>query len=112
MTLGQGAYLIAVLSTGMVSLLCCIKRPAEKLWHLLTAIVVPFLLANGLYWHGAWQAKEAMGSTAFGEYEMWAPLFLVPWFIAGVIPSVAAVLFLRVYIRKMAQVELPSQHRK
>jgi hypothetical protein len=102
------AILIAIVSTAIVSLLCCLKRPKQKLWHLITAIVVPFLLANGLYWHEAFEAR-ARNPIAIYDYEMWAPLVLVFCTLAGAIPSVAAVLFLRVFLRKMAQVELPSQ---
>ncbi len=63
-------------STVIVSLVCCFKRPTEKLWHLLTALAVPFLLTNCLYWHEAFQAR-ARDPIAFGDYEMWAPPIII-----------------------------------
>jgi hypothetical protein len=92
MSLERAAFLTAVISTIFVSLICCAKRPSGKLWFLIAALGVPFLLANGLYWPEAWQHK---GTTVFYDYEMWAPMFIVPSFIAGAIPSVLAVLLIR-----------------
>ncbi|MGA2988301.1 MAG: hypothetical protein ABSG32_31385 [Terriglobia bacterium] len=92
MSLGFAAFLVAAFSTTVVALLSCVKRPSGKFWFLVAALVVPFTLANGLYWSEAWRSADPY---AFGDYEMWAPMFLVPWFLAGAIPSVAVVLFIR-----------------
>jgi hypothetical protein len=94
------AILIAIVSTVIVSILGCFKRPVEKLWHLITAFVVPFALVNGLYWREAFEAK-ARNPVAIGDYEMWAPLIIVFCTLAGAIPSVAAVLFSRFAVPKM-----------
>jgi hypothetical protein len=94
------AIVIAILSTATVSILCCFKRPAEKLWHLLTAIALPFALVNGLCWREAFEAR-ARNPIALGDYEMWAPVVTVFCTIAGAIPSVAAVLFIRFAVPKL-----------
>ena len=107
MSLESGAFLIAVLSTIIVSLLSCLKLRLSRFWSLMfqieVAIVVPFALANGIYWYGAWEAKEATGSTAFGDYEMWAPVFIALWSIAGIVPSMVAGFLTRLLIRKVWQ---------
>jgi hypothetical protein len=94
------AIVIAILSTVIVSILCCFKRPKEKLWHLLTALAVPFVLINCLYWSEAFEAR-ARNPTAIYGYEMWAPLAIVFCSVAGAIPSIAAVLFIRFAVPKM-----------
>ena len=94
------AIVIAILSTVIVSILCCFKRPVEKLWHLLTALVVPLVLTNCLYWHEAFEARSRDPIT-FGDYEMWAPVVIVFCSLAGAIPSIAAVLFIRFAVPKM-----------
>jgi hypothetical protein len=94
------AILIAIVSTVIVSLLCCFKRPTEKLWHLLTAFAVPFVLTNCIYWPQAFEAR-ARNPTAIYDYEMWAPLIIVFCSLAGAIPSIAAVLFIRFVVPRM-----------
>jgi hypothetical protein len=94
------AILIAIISTVIVSVLCFFKRPAEKLWHLITAVVVPFALTNGTYWREAFEAK-VRNPTVIYDYEMWAPLVIVFCTIAGAIPSLAAVLFIRFAVPKL-----------
>ncbi len=94
------AILIAIVSTVIITLVCCIKRPKEKLWHLLTALAVPFVLTNWLYWREAFEAR-ARDPIAFGDYEMWAPMIIIFCSLAGAIPSIAAVLFIRFAVPKM-----------
>ncbi len=91
-SLQSGAFLVAVISTAAVALISCLKRPSGKFWYLIAAFVVPFALANGLYWSAAW---EATAPYAFADYKMWAPVFIIPCFLAGAIPSVAVVLIVR-----------------
>jgi hypothetical protein len=87
----SGAVLIAVLSSVIVWLLCSVfPESLRKLW----AVLVPFALANCLYWSAA--SFEAVGSDynkalVWSDYRMWAPLFIVVWFLAGAIPSAAVV---------------------
>lgn len=89
MSLGFVVLLIAAVSTVIVSLLSCAKRPSGKFWFLLAALVVPFIVSNCIYW-----LTVPNGADAF-EYLSWAPLLIIPCAIAGAIPSVAAVLFIR-----------------
>ena len=101
MSLASGAFLIAVISVIVVSLFCCAKRPLGKFWFVVVALSVPLLLANGLYWSEALQHPDPID---FGEYGMWAPLFIVLWTIAGAIPSILAVFFIR---RSPSNAQLP-----
>jgi hypothetical protein len=85
----SGAVLIAIVSSVIVWLLCSVfPESLRKLW----AVIVPFALANCLYWSAA--SFEAVGSDynkalIWSDYRMWAPLFIVVWFLAGAIPSAA-----------------------
>jgi len=92
MSMGSAAFLVALFSTIVVSLLSCLKRPRGKFWFIAAALVVPFVLANGLYWPEALQSNDPV---VFADYEMWAPVCIVPWFLAGAIPSMIVVLFIR-----------------
>ena len=93
----SGAVLIAIVSSVIVWLLCSVFRASlHKIW----VVLVPFTLANCLYWSAAW--FEAVGSDenkslVWSDYRMWAPLFVVVWFLAGAIPSAAVV---RLFFRK------------
>ena len=87
----SGAVLIAIVSSVIVWLLCSVfSASLHKLW----VVIVPFALANCLYWSAPW--FEAAGSDynkalIWSDYRMWAPLFVVAWFVAGAIPSAATV---------------------
>jgi len=87
-----GVLLIAVLSTAVVAFISCAKRPSGKFWYLLAALIVPMALANGLYWSAVWLTTDP---SAIGDYKAWEFVFLIPWFIAGAIPSFAVVLVIR-----------------
>jgi peptidoglycan/LPS O-acetylase OafA/YrhL len=85
-SLGSGALLIAVLSTGVVLLL---GSRLPKNLHLLSAVVVPFVLAYCLYWSPVW-----FGSYS-DEYDAWSILGVGAWFLAGSFPSAAMVLIIQ-----------------
>ena len=93
----SGAVLIAIVSSVLVWLLCSVLPASlHKLW----VVIVPFVLANCLYWSAAW--FEGAGSDynralVWSDYRRWAPLFIVVWFLAGAIPSAAVV---RLFFRK------------
>ncbi|MGP8250494.1 MAG: hypothetical protein ACLQHF_00570 [Terracidiphilus sp.] len=89
MSLGSAVFLTATLSPMIVSLLCCVKRPRGKFWFLVASLVVPFTLANCFYW------PQVENSAALPDYWTWAPVFIIPCFLAGAVASVAAVLFIR-----------------
>jgi hypothetical protein len=73
----SGAVLIALVSSVIVWLLCSVfPASLHKLW----VVIVPFALANCIYWSAAW--FEAVGSDynkalVWSDYRMWAPLFVV-----------------------------------
>jgi hypothetical protein len=89
MSLGSAVFLTATLSTMIVSLLSCVKRPRGKFWFLVASLVVPFALANCFYW------PQVEDRAALPDYWTWAPVFIIPCFLAGTVPSVAAVLLIR-----------------
>jgi predicted membrane protein len=76
---------LAVLSVGVVWLLCTVGPVAlRKLW----VVIVPFILASCLYWSPVW-----FGSNP-SEFSAWALVFVVPWFLAGAVPSAVIVMIL------------------
>jgi hypothetical protein len=91
LSFSSGALLIAVLSAGVVWLLCfTCASSLRKVW----VVIVPFALANCLYWSTAWldaNRDEYNRAIVMSDYRMWAPLFIVAWFLAGAIPSAAVV---------------------
>jgi hypothetical protein len=85
LSLGSGAILVAILSTGIVWLLCSVfPATLRKLW----VAIVPFTFAYCLYWSPVWLGADS------SEYHAWAFVFVFPWFLAGAIPSAAIVLIL------------------
>jgi hypothetical protein len=91
LSFSSGAVLIAVLSAALVWLLCFACPPSlRKVW----VVIVPFVLTNCLYWPTAWldaNGDEYNRALVMSDYRMWAPLFIVAWFLAGAIPSAAVV---------------------
>jgi hypothetical protein len=79
-------WLLAVLSVGVVSLLCSVL-PARFRW--LWVVIVPFSFAYSLYWSPVWLRSDP------SEYSAWAGVFVGPWFISGAIPSALLVIFLQ-----------------
>jgi hypothetical protein len=80
----SGAILIAILSTGVVWLLCSVfPVTLRKLW----VVIVPLVLAYCLYWFPVWFSGEPSW-----EYHNWMFAFLLPWFLAGAIPSALVVI--------------------
>lgn len=91
LSFGSGAVLIAIVSAGVVWLLCfSCSSSLRKVW----VVIVPLALANSLYWSVAWLEAEGdkyHRALVMSDYRMWAPLFIVAWFLAGAIPSAAVV---------------------
>ena len=91
LSFSSGAVLIAILSAGVVWLLCfACPSSLRKVW----VVIVPLALTNSLYWSGAWleaDGDEYHRALVMSDYRMWAPLFIVAWFLAGAIPSAAVV---------------------
>jgi hypothetical protein len=86
MSMGTGALVVAIASLLVVWVLC-IAFPLRlgALW----AVVVPFTIAFCVYW----APVEAGSDTS--EYSAWQLLIVGSWFIAGFVPSVILVLYLR-----------------
>ena len=82
LSLWSGAILVAVLSAAVIWLLCSMfPAPLRKFW----VVIVPFVLAYCVYWSPVWLGADP------SEYHAWALVFIVPWFLAGAIPSAAIV---------------------
>jgi hypothetical protein len=87
LSLGSGAVLVAVLSTGIVWLLCAISSVSLRwIW----AVIVPFILAYCLYWSPVW-----LGFDDVSQYSAWAGLCVGTWYLSGAIPSALLILVLR-----------------
>jgi hypothetical protein len=95
LSFSSGAVHIAVLSAGVVWLLCfTCASSLRKVW----VVVVPLALTNCLYWSVAWleaEGDEYHRALVMSDYHNWALLFIGAWFLAGAIPSAAIVGLLR-----------------
>jgi hypothetical protein len=93
LSLGSGALVVAIVSAGIVWLLCFLfPASPHKLW----ALIVPFALAYCLYWSPVWldaDQSEFHHALLRSEYHTWQ-FVIVPWFLAGAIPSAAIVFML------------------
>jgi hypothetical protein len=100
LSFSSGAVFIAVLSSAVVWLLCFMcPSSLRKIW----VVIVPLALTNFLYWSEAWldaNGDEYHRALVMSDYRMWAPLFIVAWFLAGVIPSAAVV---RIFFARKAR---------
>ena len=93
LSFGSGALIVAILSAGVVWLLCFLfPASLRKLW----AVTVPFALAYCLYWSPVWldaDQSEFHRALLRSEYHTWQGV-IVPWFLAGAISSAAIVFML------------------
>jgi hypothetical protein len=86
LSLSSGAILIAIISVGVVWLLCFVLPFALRaIW----VIVVPLVLAYSLYWLPVWLG------AGVSEYGAWAVLGVGTWFFSGFFPSAVMVLILQ-----------------
>ncbi len=83
LSLQSGALVVAIASA-ILSVLVARLRVTVARWTV--AVTTPLVLAYSLYWLPVWLGDSPM------EYRAWAPLFIVPWYVAGVMASVAAML--------------------
>lgn len=93
----SGAVLIAILSAVIVWFLCAVWPHQYKvLW----VVIVPLALSNCLYWSQAWleihhgSKSQYEQGVIWSEYRNWEFVLLIPWFLAGIIPSAAIALLL------------------
>ncbi|MFY9645446.1 MAG: hypothetical protein WAK29_09720, partial [Terriglobales bacterium] len=80
--------------------LLCFTCPSSlrKVW----VVIVPFALANCLYWSVAWleaDGDEYHRALIMSEYRNWALLCIGAWFLAGAILAAAVV---RIFFPKKA----------
>ena len=86
LSLTSGAILIAIISLGVVWLLCSVLPFALRaIW----VVLVPFVFAYSLYWLPVWIGADA------SAYGVWAIGFVGIWFFAGFLPSAVMVLILQ-----------------
>jgi len=86
LSIGSGAILVALLSAGVVWLLCsAVPSASRSLW----VYTVPLVIAYSLYWLPVWLGNDP------SEYGAWALVVVTPWFIAGAMSSAATILVFR-----------------
>lgn len=74
LSLESGAVVVAILSI-VISL--GIGRFKFKKINWLLALTMPLIITNLLYW-----SPVILGADS-SEYSTWAPLFIIPWYLAG-----------------------------
>jgi hypothetical protein len=82
LSLGSGAVVVAILSL-VISL--GIGRLRFKKIKWLLALTMPFIIANVIYWYPVMLGADS------SEYSIWAPLFIISWYLAGSLASALSV---------------------
>ncbi len=77
----SGAIVVAVVSTAIVWGVAVVSPDLRKLW----IVIIPLFVAFCLYWSPVWLGADP------SEYRAWAFIFILPWFVAGAVPSAAIV---------------------
>jgi hypothetical protein len=78
--------LVALVSLGVVWLLCSLFPPRLGMWW---AVLVPFAVAYCAYWFPVWRGEDS------SEYGAWAILVIGSWFVGAFVPSAILVRFLK-----------------
>ena len=107
MSLVSGAIILPIFSAVIVCLLwhVCPTR-IRRAWILFPlSIIVPFTVAYCTYFYPVWFEH---GSS---EYYTWAPLVIVPWFVAGVISSAAMSVAIYLISRKYRMDSMEGEDR-
>ena len=74
----SGAVVVAILS--MIVMVGMSRFGVKKIkWSL--ALTLPFIIANVFYW-----VPVFLGAS-LSEYGTWAPIFIIPWYVAGFLAS-------------------------
>jgi|HubBroStandDraft_6_1064221.scaffolds.fasta_scaffold1005842_1 hypothetical protein len=92
LSLGTSAILVALASVSIVWLLCS-KAPPR--FRFLWAIAIPFALSYCLYWLPVYLGADP------SEYHAWELIGVGAWFVAGFVPSIILVLYLRMRSRRL-----------
>lgn len=82
LSLWSGALLVALVSA-VVALAIATAWRGKAVWFLV--LLASLGVANCLYWVPVWSGQSP------SEYAAWAPLFIIPWFLAGACASLVAV---------------------
>ena len=78
LSLESGAVVVAIASGLFATVLAQVRFPGLR-WTL--ALGTPLVISYSLYWSPVWLGASSV------EYPTWAPLFIAPWYLAGVIVS-------------------------
>jgi hypothetical protein len=78
LSLESGAVFVAIVSAIVTVGMNRIFNLKFK-WAIILSI--PFFVANALYW-----SPVLLGSNS-SEYAAWAPLFIIPWYVVGMLSS-------------------------
>lgn len=84
---GSGAGVLAFLSALLTWVLFKAAR-GPVVWFL--PLAAPLAVSYSLYWLPVW-----MGAEDGAQFEAWAGLFIVPWYLAGAGASLYVVVLLR-----------------
>ena len=91
------AILIAILSAVIVWFLCAVwPRHYKVFW----VVIVPLALSSCFYWSQAWlevhhgSRSQYEQAVIWSEYHNWEFVVLIPWSLAGIVPSAAIALIL------------------
>jgi hypothetical protein len=83
LSLESGALLVALVSA-VIAFVFAIALRSKIVWFFV--LLASFGVAYCLYWFPVWS-----GHGSYSEYSSWAPLAIIPWFLAGACASLAVV---------------------
>src|SRR5262245_28089597 len=86
LSLATGAIVVAALSAFLALFWTRIRY---KAWDWILALLTPLIIAVSLYRSPVW-----LGASS-EEFDAWAFAFIVPWYVAGALPSFMIVLLAR-----------------
>ncbi len=81
-----GAVVVALLAAAAAAG-CAHLKSRVAAW--LLGITVPLLIAYVAYWTPVWTGEDS------SEYASWAPVFIVPWYLVGVVASLITLAVVR-----------------
>jgi hypothetical protein len=84
LSLGSVALVVAVVSALLAAVW---TRLASGALTWILGLGAPLVIASSLYWLPVW-----LGASS-SQYSTWAPLFIVPWYLAGATTSSLVIFF-------------------
>ena len=82
LSIGSRAGLVALVSA-LLAVAYAQLSSQRAVWIL--NLGMPFIVSYSLYWSPVWLGADSL------EYGAWAPLFIVPWYLAGLLVSTIVV---------------------